>query len=242
MCLYPVSARKPAKCQVETLHNRWLAALQSGTPDCRGFRQWEQVGRKVKKGSKAVFILSPCTKKVEDAGEEKYICYGFRATPVFSADDTDGAPLTYETLETPNFPLLDVAARLGVDVSAIPGDMCGDAHGWYSPAKNAIKLASSDHIVFYHELVHAAHDRYMQQKNKKLNGGQDARQEIIAEFGAEVLAALFGTNKDTSGNSYQYIERYASQNGQTVIDACLSVLHEAAEVLTIILETKGGLE
>ncbi len=36
------------------------------TEDARGFRQWQTVGRHVKKGSKAFYILAPLLKKVID--------------------------------------------------------------------------------------------------------------------------------------------------------------------------------
>ena len=37
-----------------SLSNKVLAFAQSGELDCRGFKQWEQAGRTVKKGEKAV--------------------------------------------------------------------------------------------------------------------------------------------------------------------------------------------
>ncbi len=50
-----------------------LLVILNGFTDARGFRQWEQVGRKVKKGEKAFYILGPMMKKVqnEETGEEK---------------------------------------------------------------------------------------------------------------------------------------------------------------------------
>ena len=38
--------------------NRLIMCL-SGTADARGFRQWQQVGRSVKGGSKALYIMIP---------------------------------------------------------------------------------------------------------------------------------------------------------------------------------------
>ncbi len=52
--------------------NRLLMYLNN-TEDARGFRQWQQVGRHVKKGSKAFYILAPLLKTVidEETTEEK---------------------------------------------------------------------------------------------------------------------------------------------------------------------------
>jgi hypothetical protein len=56
-----------------------LTAL-AGTHDARGYRQWQQSDRHVKKGAKAFTIFAPCTKKIKEAGaEDRVICFGFRA-------------------------------------------------------------------------------------------------------------------------------------------------------------------
>lgn len=73
--------------------NRLLITAQ-GTNDARGFRQWSEVGRHVKKGSKAIHIFAPLTKKIvekdEATGEEtsRVIVAGFRPLPVFRLEDT----------------------------------------------------------------------------------------------------------------------------------------------------------
>ncbi len=66
--------------------NRILMYLNN-TEDARGFRQCKQVGRYVKKGSKAFYILAPIFKKIieektlesgEIEREEKQILAGFK--------------------------------------------------------------------------------------------------------------------------------------------------------------------
>src|SRR3989337_2329397 len=37
-----------------------LLALVHGTNDARGFKQWHEVDRQVKKGARALYILGPC--------------------------------------------------------------------------------------------------------------------------------------------------------------------------------------
>ena len=81
-----------------TLGNRLLMKMQ-GTEDARGFKQWKQVNRQVKKGSKAIHILSPVMKKITETddktGEEvqKTIIIGFSPLPVFRYEDTEGVGL-----------------------------------------------------------------------------------------------------------------------------------------------------
>jgi hypothetical protein len=53
----------------ESPSHRWslgnqLLCLLAGPEDTRGFRHGQEVGRRVMKGSKAVWILGPVTRKV----------------------------------------------------------------------------------------------------------------------------------------------------------------------------------
>ena len=68
-----------------------ILMMCNGTTDARGFKQWKTVGRTVKKGSKAIYILAPLVKKIkeDDPEEEKIIVMGFRPIPVFPIEDTE---------------------------------------------------------------------------------------------------------------------------------------------------------
>ena len=57
-------------CRNWSFCNQLLIAM-SGTSDARGMKQWNAVDRKVKKGSKAIWILAPYTRKVKSKGEEE---------------------------------------------------------------------------------------------------------------------------------------------------------------------------
>ena len=52
-------------CAQWSLSNRMLCLL-SGTDDARGFRQWQEVGRHVRKGSQCLRILAPRMVKSKD--------------------------------------------------------------------------------------------------------------------------------------------------------------------------------
>jgi len=214
--------------------NRTLMFL-SGTGDARGFRQWHEVKRKVKKGSKAIYILVPCFKKEtdEETGGEKVVLRGFKPMPVFTVEDTEGEKLDYELLEVPDLPLMDRAIEWGLSVKAIPGNY--RYYGYYSSGRKEIALASPDETVFFHELAHAGHDRLM----GNIKGGQDPFQEIVAELCAHTLCKLTGREANGSfGHSYRYIEGYAEQMRMTPHAACLKVLSETEKVLNLILKEK----
>ena len=83
-----------------SLLNRMLMFI-AGTNDARGFRQWQEVGRHVKQGAKALTILAPrfVKKQAEDEEKEKILLVGFFSIPVFRVEDTEGEPLDYQQIE-----------------------------------------------------------------------------------------------------------------------------------------------
>ena len=188
-----------------SLTNRTLMYL-SGTSDARGFLQWQEVQRFVRKGSKAIYILVPYIGKTIDqaTGDQKAILKGFIGKPVFRLEDTDGEPLEYQNLELPDFPLLDRAREWGIAVKAVPGNY--SYQGYYSPKRKEIALATKAEAIFFHELAHVGHQKIKGQ----LQPGQEPFQEIIAELAATALSKLVGKDpQDSLGNSYRYIEDYA---------------------------------
>lgn len=206
----------------------------SGTMDARGFRQWQSANRFVKKGAKAIYILVPMIYKKEDEnGDKAKVIGGFKVSPVFRLEDTDGEPLDYEKHELPELPLMERAREWGLNVKAIPGNY--RFYGYYSPDRKEIALATKEECVFFHELSHAADNRI----KGHLKKGQDPFQEIIADLSAQALCSLAGkTGTKHLGNTYQYIKKYAEELDLQPVSACLKVLSEVEQVLNLIL--KGG--
>jgi len=217
-------------CSKWSLLNRTLVFLH-GTMDARGYRQWQQVGRFVKKGSKAIYILVPFIKKVDDDGQEKMKLYGFGCRPVFAVEHTEGEALEYKNIELPEFPLIQRAQEWGISVKAIPGNY--RYRGYFSFESKEIALATPEEKIFFHELSHAAHDKI----KGNLKRGQDPLQEIIAELSAQALCRIVGKKlADTTGNSFQYIEGYAEKIKMNPYSACLKVMSETEKVLNLILK------
>jgi len=198
-----------------------LIMLMNNTADARGFRQWRQAGRHVKKGAKAFYILAPIRKKVpvkirreeermNEKGETEIVeigetihvdkLVGFKPVPVFRYEDTEGEPLKEEnvSIEIP-YEFNGIIEELGLKIKTTAFRNC---YGRYCIGSKIIEVASPELIVFLHELAHAVDDHL-----HSIQGGQIPMQEVVAEFSAAVIAYLMGY-KIPLGNVKEYIESY----------------------------------
>ncbi len=203
------------------------------TEDARGFRQWNEVGRFVKKGSKSFQILVPCFRKEKNTktDEDESRLSSFTTANVFRAEDTKGEMLAYERLQLPQHPLMDKAIEWGIEVKAVTGN--NDHYGYYSPTKKLIALATPEESTFYHELCHVAHEKVIGTLKRK----QDPLQEIVAELSAHVLCRIVGKDGNKYfGNSYRYIEGYAKEIQMSPHSAVLRVVSDVEKVLELILD------
>jgi hypothetical protein len=204
-----------------TMSNRVLAYAQTGSLDCRGYRQWQAVGRQVQKGSTSAYIFGPILVDDEEGGKK---LVGFKTIPVFPYHDTQGEGLDYSPKEPP--PLMEVAERLGVDVSY--GPMALGVLGSARVDGTAISLGTQDPAVWFHELAHIAH----RQVKGELQGGQDPHQEATADLTAAVLMDLYGLG-DRTGNTWEYISSY---NPEDPIRAIMRATDEVGPILDYIFD------
>jgi len=219
-----------------------LLMYANDTLDARGFKQWEKAGRKIKRGSKAFYILGPCTRKVvveneeTEEKEEKIIITGFKAIPVFRYEDTEGEPIDYPDYTPEEMPpLINVAKALGIKVRYTP--FTKRFWGCFKYHKNEIQLCTHDVKTFFHELSHAAHNTF-----RKLKPGQQPEQEIVAETSAAVLCRIYGY-EGFEYHSFKYIQHYVDgMDNIAVIKGIMRVLADVQKVLEIILDTADGEE
>jgi antirestriction protein ArdC len=226
-------------------HNQLLCVL-AGCADARGYRQWEEVGRHVKKGQHAqAQILVPCTRKetaTDDSGQEttRIRLYGFRAQPVFDVAQTEGEALAERDPENAawlqSLPLRPVAEAWGLSVDCYSGKP-GKALGWYRH-KQAIALGVQNLATWAHELVHAADDRLGQLTER----GQHWRSETVAELGSAILLECLGNPVEADlGGCWEYVSAYARDAGLEPITACNRVLKRTCDAVALILDTAATL-
>ena len=215
--------------------NRVLMVIQQ-TSDARGFKQWQDVGRTVKKGSRAIYIWGPRMRRVvsdEDSGESEPARYlaGFQPVAVFRVEDTDGEPVPVFSYDPPDPPpLATVAERFGLMVS-YQADPKAAYRGVYSATERRIELLSHDSRTFWHELSHAAHHRVLEAKGADIKSRSIEEREAVAEVSACVLAGFYG--QDLSGTSLSYLLNYIEPSKLT--RTLMRVLDEVGETVAMIL-------
>lgn len=234
-------------CDKWSLGNKIFMIL-SGTTDARGYKQWQKVGRQVKKGAKAFYILAPNTRKTKktvvdkETSEEKEEVYttvtGFRFTPVFRYEDTEGEPLPEFDFDPPELPpLQDVAREFGVDeIIYTPGN--GTSYGFYAWGQNKKQIVLHTHDIktWFHELGHAVHGTF-----KELKAGQNPEQEIVAEVFAAVMCELHGV-QEYHAHTWKYVKHYSEEDPKKALQAIFRVLSDVEECLKKVFSIESTLE
>ena len=243
--LAPIFVRRKdgVPCRAWSWGNQLLCIL-SGTQDARGMKQWNAVGRSVKKGSKCFDILVPLmrtvTAKDAETGEEKkfQVLYGFGTAPVFSVEATEGkdVPKIDEDVSRwmNSLPLIEVARAWGLDVDAYNG-LDGAPKGKYV-RKKAIAVGVKNLSTWAHELIHAADDRLGNLRER----GQHWRSEVVAELGGAILLEALGHDCESDrGGCFDYVQSYAQEAGLEPLQACMSVLKRTCEAVNLLLSEAG---
>lgn len=235
---------KRADNDIEKPSDRWsilnqLIMLNTGkTTDARTYKQWNEVGRYVKKGAKAFQIIAPIVKKVktDDDNEEESRLIGFRGMSVFAVENTEGKEITI-TDYTPQHidinaeKLIRITEKLGCKVSYLPYG--SKVLGTYHPLERKIILRSEDYDVLAHEVGHFLHDL-----TEGINSVDRNTAEIIAELTAAVLCEMNGVH-GYERQSFDYIREYSRANdAKAVIKAINKVLATVEKNIAVIIDNQ----
>ncbi len=181
-----------------------------------GFKAWQQLGRQVRKGERAIRIMAPMSVKERDAAGDETggrVVF-FRAVPVFDVAQTDGEPLP----EAPREPITGdsheryielLTAHAGSLGFTVERETLEHGHGGYCDAKRRRIVIASDVDganarvrVLVHELAHAHGVSYRDYSREQA--------EVIVETAAVIVCGSLGL--DTSGESIPYIAEWG-ENG-----------------------------
>lgn len=196
------------------------------------FKRWNELGRKVNKGQKAIWIFAPNFRKkketvtIDGVSKEvqKSVLSGFTSVPVFDMSQTDkieGAielPLDRVKLELKG-ESKEARRIMNIvqDVCTIPIDYkdAGDANGYYDLVNDCIVVEhtlSENHKAktLVHEYCHSMVHGYGKEDVKS----SKIEKEVVAEGVAFVICSYFGL--DTSDYSFGYIKSWSKDNGETL--------------------------
>ena len=195
-----------------------------------GFKTWQKMNRKLKKGAKGIQIMFPMkrtyTKKIDgqssllDDDNEKdtktieYFTY--RPTYVFDVSDTVGEPLPMESKNIDSDSMIDFFNFLKEysPYHVEEDELYGGCNGyWNSNSKKIVlkKWLSVDDktSVLLHELTHAFYDDFNYKEDRDLS-------ETFVESVAYIVADYFGL--DTSSCSFNYITGWADGDITKIIE------------------------
>ena len=196
-----------------------------------GYRRWQELGRTVKKGSKAVWILAPAyykkkvTVKDEEGEEEEQEVRKlyFRSVPVFDISDTEGEEIKRGLTTSSEINLSKVketAGRLGFIVKLKPLEI---ATGGYIKEKTITlnsNLNNTEHVgTLIHELSHGLLE-HSNDKNAELPAKIKEQQAETATYlacqilGVERRCQFYLKNWNLSKNivkDFQRIDKVAKE-------------------------------
>jgi len=238
-----IRRKDQSPCRAWSWANQLIVAMH-GYSEARGYRQWEAVGRHVKKGQRAIYILAPMVRTFEAEGDngetkEHTALYGFRTVPVFGLEQSEGAPLPVDehvTAWLQGLPLREVAESWGLEIQTFNGAE-GGRLGFYA-FSGSIALGVENLSTWCHELTHAADSRNV----GGLKPGQHVDQEVVAELGSAILLTILGKPVDADlGGCWHYVEAYAAKTSKATVDVCIELLNRTCRAIDLILTTAESL-
>lgn len=185
-----------------------IAAQCPAAREVASFNTWRRLGRQVRRGERAIWILAPVLARSAPEPESDPVVRGFRPVPVFDISQTEGAAppsvcaaLSGAADDRAFSGLAAVARAHGFAVRE--HEFCGRAHGECDFAQRTIRIESTNpHAqrvkTLAHELAHALlHE----------NADNRAEAELEAESVAYVVCRQLAL--DSGEYSFGYVTAWA---------------------------------
>lgn len=213
-----------------------------------GYRWWADHGYQVRRGEKALHILGPVSRKLQDetTGEKKLRVVGFRDVAVFDRSQVDGTedampieppvqePLTGDSHAEVIPKLEHLAGELGSSVSY--SEELRDGVGGHFNRKSkliAIRPGEPNAMVrtLLHEIAHAICHSKRDHKTREVDGWplDYASEECIVECAAHVAAASVGL--DTAGESVSYVAGWGEDGNLATVTLAAELVDAIAKHL-----------
>lgn len=239
-----------------SFNNTLLIAMQR--PDATlvtGYRNWQSMGRQVKKGEKGITILAsaPIKRKREqeildqnhkpllDADgkprteEVEVVIPRFKPTTVFDISQTDGEPIENLAPEelTEAVADYDLFMEAITAVSPVPirfDEIAGEAKGYYHSGDKEIVIQKgmSESQTIKTAIHETGHARLHDKDIMEKQGIEKDRltKEVEAESVAYCVCSAFGV--DTSEYSFPYIAGWSSNRDMKELKASMDIIRKTA--------------
>lgn len=204
-----------------TLRNFALASWELSARTGEGaellapYKKWADVNRHVKKGAKALHVLAPITKKIEDeeTGETKTLTW-FKSVPVFDLSQTEGEPIETDfTSARIDYSLNEITSRFNVPVNLSNKEITrGYTDGkeiWIS------KHISEAHQIctYFHELAH--YHLHFDTNRHELDS---ATKELEAEAISYLVSCYIGIeNKEAPAYIHGWTRKFDEQQKKKLL-------------------------
>ena len=216
----------------KTAYSALNQMLLSRVGEYASYKQWQNVGGKVKKGAKAEIVVfwKWIETKTKDpkTDEDKLVKIPFlRYYQVFHIDDVDGVkPLTFEEVKEPSETAFDPEEQAEELMNAYQerediSIRYGGNSAFYAPMQDYIQLperyqfgkkASEFYSTAFHEIVHSTgHKDRLDRENFFAGFGSEnySKEELVAEIGSAGLLNLLNIETaSTFTNSVAYIQSW----------------------------------
>jgi antirestriction protein ArdC len=217
------------------------------------YRQWQEKGAQVLKGSKSSIIAVPMTIKDKKTNEVKGLY--FRGAAVFSAAQVEG----WEAPELDAPDLTEVLASVDTYLANVGAEVRHSKEGraYYSPSQDFIQMphreqfsataTSSATECYYSTLLHE-HTHWTGSKSRldrlELKGTRGyAFEELVAEIGAAILCATLGVSPEVRPDHSMYIASWlkalTSEGGSDYIWKAASEAQKAVDYLNMAQESQA---
>lgn len=222
-----------------SVNNCLLIALQCPHASyVAGYTSWRNnFHRQVKKGEKAIRIISPVKYKKKNEEDEEEERIGFKSASVFDISST----VQIDSMEPVTIGVEDLQGHVEnykdfldafQSVSPVPVDFRlfdGDARGYYSDAEKIIVIQDGmterqSVKTLVHEIAHAMlHTKEKLQEHKK-----DRKQkELEAESVAYIVCEHYGF--DSEDYSFPYIIGWGGTGFQDILKESMTVIQKTAD-------------
>ena len=223
------------------------------------FKQWTEMGCKVKKGEHASWIMEWFSKKIEwtskdkDTGEEEqhsYLKWYPRTYPVFHESQVEGYEHNDNMDIKPADPIKEAeevkeAYSTRENIKIIDNEQSDKA--FYSPVMDYIQVPMKEQFTdineyystLFHEMTHSTGhtkrlDRGLDTKLAAFGSNDYSKEELVAELGAAMIMARLGIDTpETFQNSTAYLQSWLKKfkDDKTLLVSAASLAEKATRYI-----------